>query len=187
MRIVVNTVTLLGTVLAVAACLLLLGGNRLPAFALVVVAMASDMIDGALARRTGVESRLGRWLDSFGDLLIYLLFPAIYWRLAYDLALPVLVLFVGAGCFRLVRFTLIGLTEQRGKLFYGGMPVYYDQLVLALTLAIRLDQLLLSIVLVAVSVLAVSTIPFFKLPVRVLSMGLVVYIAIIAFKMFNVY
>jgi phosphatidylserine synthase len=186
-KIVINVFTLLGSVLAIAACLLLLEGNQPLAFVLVIVAMAVDMTDGALARRAGVESRLGRWLDSFGDLFIYLLFPAIYWRLAYDIALPMLVLFVGTGCFRLVRFTLIGFREQRGKLFYGGMPVYYDQLVLALTLAIRLDQVVLSILLVAMSVLAVSTIPFFKLPVRVLSLGLVVYIGIIVFKMLIVY
>jgi phosphatidylserine synthase len=186
-KIVVNVLTLLGGVLAAAACLLLLAGKQPSAFVLVIVAMALDMIDGALARRAGVESRLGGWLDSFADLFIYLLFPALYWRLAYDIALPILVLFAGMGCFRLVRFTLIGFKEQQGKMFYGGMPVYYDQLVLALTLAIRLDRLVLSILLVAMSVLAVSTIPFFKLPVRVLSLGLAVYIGIIVFKILNVY
>lgn len=182
MKLAVTFVTLLGSILAVLSCVFLLAGNPPLAFALVVLAMLLDMLDGPLARGTGVESRLGSWLDSSADIFIYLLFPALYWLIVYQIALPVLAVFIFAGCLRLLRFTLSGFKNDAGKAFYRGMPVYYDQLLLALTVAIPLDRVLLNVLLIAVSALAVSTIPFYKLPVRALSMGLVLYVAVVAFK-----
>lgn len=184
MKFAVTAVTLLGSACAVISCLLLAAGNQAFAFALVVMAMILDMLDGPLARRAGAESRLGTWLDSCSDIFIYLLFPALYWLIVYQIAPPVLAVFVGAGCFRLLRFTLNGFKNDAGNLFYTGMPVYYDQLLLALTVAVPLDRVLLSVILIAVSALAVSTVPFYKLPVRALSMGLVFYVGIVAFRMF---
>src|SRR6476646_235915 len=106
-KLLVNGITVLGLLLAESACLLLLMGQRLLPFILVLAAMVLDMLDGPIARKAGVSSKLGSSLDSCADVLIYLLFPAIYWTGAYALPLWVLVIFVGAGLFRLVRFTLV--------------------------------------------------------------------------------
>ena len=93
---------------------------------------------------------------------------------------------MGAGVFRLVRFTLQGFQTDNAKLFYPGMPVFYSQFLLILTYALRFDAFVLSAMLVGVAALNVSVIPFVKVPVRVLSAGLVIYVAIVIVRLSNV-
>ena len=185
-KVLVNGITALGLLFAALACVLLARGEQPLAFVLVITAMILDMLDGPIARKAGVTSQLGSWLDSCADVLNYLVFPAIYWASAYGLQIWVLVAFVGAGVFRLVRFTLIGFGEDNGKLFYVGMPVFYNQLLLITTLIFRFDLLLLSVVLLAASALMVSRIPFAKIPVRVLAVALAIYVALVALELSNV-
>src|SRR5438874_10068745 len=133
----VMALTLGGTLFGVVACVLLAAGSPPLAFACVIVAMAFDMIDGPLARKVGVTSRAGGWLDTLTDACIYVLFPAIFWWQAYGLPLGVLAIFGGAGLFRLVRFMLRGFEAEGAKLFYLGMPVFYSQFLLIVTYALR--------------------------------------------------
>jgi phosphatidylserine synthase len=186
-KVLVTGVTLAAIGSAVLACGLLLAGSRAPAFLFLVVAMALDMIDGPLARRAGVQSKLGAWLDTGADIFVYLLFPVIYWRAAYDLPVLVLALFCGAGLFRLVRFSLLGFVEDQGKVYYAGMPVFYNQLLLVLTYAITFNPMLLGVLLITGAVLMVSTIPFRKIPVRVLAGGLAIYIVLVVGRLLNVF
>jgi CDP-diacylglycerol--serine O-phosphatidyltransferase len=185
-KLAVNGITALGLVCAALSCLMLLQGERALAFLLVLAALVLDMVDGPIARKMGVSSRLGSGLDSCADVLIYLLFPAIFWASEYALPLWVLAIFVGAGAFRLVRFTLIGFGSDGGKLLYAGMPVFYSQFLLAFTLLFHFDGILLSVVLLAMSVLMISTLPFAKISVRVLSAALVIYAAILALELSGV-
>lgn len=185
-KLAVNAITALGLLCSALSCILLAGGEQPVAFALVITAMILDMVDGPLARKAGVTSRLGSWLDSCSDVFVYLFFPALYWANAYSLPVWVLVIFVGAGLFRLLRFTLIGFGEDDGKLFYAGMPVFYSQLLLVATLVFSFELLLLSTVLVAISALMVSTLPFTKIPVRVLAVALVIYVALVALELSHV-
>jgi phosphatidylcholine synthase len=183
MKLAVTGITVLGIICAIGADVLLIQGQQAWAFLLVIVAMALDMVDGPLARKAGVTSKLGSWLDTFADVFIYLLFPAVYWSVQYDVSPWLLALFVGAGCFRLIRFSLIGFREEKGKMFYSGMPVFYNQFLLIITHAVLFDNVLLSVILVVASVLMVSTVPFAKIPVRVLAVGLAAYIAIVVVRM----
>jgi len=93
---------------------------------------------------------------------------------------------MGAGIFRLIRFTLQGFQTDNAKLFYPGMPVFYSQFLLILTYALRFDTFLLSALLVGVAALNVSVIPFVKIPVRLLSGGLVIYVAIVVLRLNSV-
>ena len=186
-KLVVNGITLLGLLCAALACLVLLRGERSLPFVLLLAALVLDMLDGPIARKAGVSSKLGSWLDSCADVLNYLLFPALYWAAVYALPVWVLVIFAGAGVFRLVRFTLIGFGDEDGKLFYAGMPVFYSQLLLMLTLVFRFDAVLLSAVLLVMSALMVSTLPFAKISVRVLAAALVVYAAVVALELSGVF
>jgi phosphatidylserine synthase len=166
--------------------LLLFAGSPGLAFLAVVVAMLLDMFDGPLARKSGVSSKAGGWLDALTDVCIYVLFPVIFWYQTYNLPAVILAVFMGAGIFRLVRFTLQGFQTDNAKLFYPGMPVFYSQFLLILTYALRFDALVLSAILVGVAALNVSVIPFAKIPVRLLSAGLVIYVAIVAMRLTNV-
>ena len=49
--------------------------------ALLFLALLSDAIDGYLARRLHETSELGTQLDSFGDLMVFLVVPLAVWWL----------------------------------------------------------------------------------------------------------
>jgi phosphatidylserine synthase len=183
MKRMVMGLTLCGNLFGLAACVLLVNGSLPLAFLCVIVAMLLDMLDGPLARKAGVASQAGGWFDALTDVCIYVLFPAIFWWQSYGLPGVVLAVFVGAGVFRLIRFTLQGFQTDNTKLFYPGMPVFYSQFLLILTYAIRFDPIVLTALLVVMAALNISLIPFVKIPVRVLSAGLVIYIAIVVLRL----
>lgn len=59
---------------------LLLGGERRWAFTLLLVVLAADLMDGALARRRHEETPLGRLLDPAIDKIVFLtVFGALVW------------------------------------------------------------------------------------------------------------
>jgi len=72
--------------LASAPLLLLLawGGARRGFLITYVVVLASDVVDGFLARRLGSRSELGARLDSWGDLATYATLPCAAWWLWPD-------------------------------------------------------------------------------------------------------
>ena len=78
-----NALTVIGVVLNVAVAVVIAVGQAQVGGALLLVASAFDMLDGAVARATGSSSRFGGFLDStldryseavvYGGVLIYLL------------------------------------------------------------------------------------------------------------------
>jgi CDP-diacylglycerol--glycerol-3-phosphate 3-phosphatidyltransferase len=73
-------------------------------------ALASDVVDGFVARRFGGESELGARLDSWGDLAIYAVLPLCAWWLWPDRVLAKLPLVaIGLICF--AAPTAIGLVK----------------------------------------------------------------------------
>ncbi len=99
------------------------------AFALLPVALVADVLDGAVARRTGRKSVLGADLDSLADVVSFGAAPAV---LAFALGLdggwdaPVLVFFVACGISRLARYnaTADALSDASGKVrYYEGTPI----------------------------------------------------------------
>ncbi len=137
-----NAVSFAALLTAWAALLLLLRGFFYLSFSLALAALVLDAFDGLLARRLGQESAFGRQLDSHVDVFIYLLYPALacYLSLGLDgpLAAAALSVFLAAGIFRLVRFTLQGFASSPdGGRAYSGMPVYYNLLLLLGLLALK--------------------------------------------------
>lgn len=78
-----NALTVIGVVLNIAVAVIIAIGQAQVGGALLLVASAFDMLDGAVARATGASSRFGGFLDStldryseavvYGGVLIYLL------------------------------------------------------------------------------------------------------------------
>ncbi len=78
-----NALTVIGVVLNVAVAVIIALGHAQVGGALLLVASAFDMLDGAVARATGASSRFGGFLDStldryseavvYGGVLLYLL------------------------------------------------------------------------------------------------------------------
>lgn len=157
----------------------LLPTHQQPAFILLIIALTADLFDGYVARRWNITSRLGAWLDTLADIFLYLLFPLRYWQAHDHLPMMVFVLVLGAGLFRLIRFSLQGLKKTNSGLKYTGLPVYYLQIFLALTLIIQLPTIWLSTILALISILMVSRLPIPKTSVRSFVVGLVAYVVII--------
>ncbi|MDF2558549.1 MAG: phosphatidylserine synthase [Bacillales bacterium] len=89
----------------------------------IFLAMLCDRFDGACARKFGVESELGKQLDSLCDLVTFGIAPAV---LIYSIALNELgqwgvffsIFYMGCGAFRLARFNV---TPAKG--FFIGVPI----------------------------------------------------------------
>ena len=120
------------------ACLGLLAAlhNRLSlALAVMLLAFLVDILDGALARRFGQTTELGRYLDSLGDVVTYLLLPmfVLYqFGLRDPLSLALMFGFVAAGVLRLARFNTTGVIADEAGLYYLGLPVVWSHLLVVL-------------------------------------------------------
>ena len=115
--------------------LLLVDAMTLPFWTLYVIAGLTDMLDGFLARRWGVESKFGARLDSLADFMLvlavgYKLFP--YMKLPTALwmmiGLIALVKMINAICSYVVRHRIEYLHTKANKLtgfllFIGMMTV----------------------------------------------------------------
>ncbi|MCW2667067.1 MAG: CDP-diacylglycerol--serine O-phosphatidyltransferase, partial [Frankiales bacterium] len=101
--------------------LALLCAPQRPALAtlLVLVAAVLDVVDGALARRTGGDRTFGAQLDSLTDLLCFCVVPAftLHHAVGGGVAVPAACAFVVAGAWRLARFPLV---QQQGS--FVGLP-----------------------------------------------------------------
>jgi CDP-diacylglycerol--serine O-phosphatidyltransferase len=108
------------------------------AFALPLVAMVLDFLDGRVARWRHRASPLGRELDSLADLISFGVAPAVLGfavglRGAWDAL--VLVYFVSCGLSRLARYnvTAADLADESGKVrYFEGTPIPTSVILVAL-------------------------------------------------------
>lgn len=111
-------------------------------FALPLVAMVFDFLDGRVARWRHLSSPLGRELDSLADLVSFGVAPAV---LAFAVGLRgawdaiVLVYFVSCGLSRLARYnvTADAMADESGKVrYYEGTPIPTSVILVALLAAL---------------------------------------------------
>lgn len=131
-------VTLGSLVLACGSLHSALGERLSLAIALMVLAMLTDMLDGPVARRTTGPRPFGMQLDSFVDVFVYLMAPAlILYQLGQKdpLSLAGLLAYCAAGVLRLSHFNLVGTEPDplRPEVTrHVGLPVIWSQLLAAL-------------------------------------------------------
>jgi CDP-diacylglycerol--serine O-phosphatidyltransferase len=129
-------VTLIGTSLGIAALICASIGTRYfisVGFFLVSLSLATDLMDGYIARKTGTMNRFGIELDSLSDSLTFGIAPAILSYQAFKTGTFFdIILIFGCICFalaailRLARFNII--TEEIPG--YIGLPVPLSALLL---------------------------------------------------------
>nr|VFJ91243.1 MAG: CDP-diacylglycerol---serine O-phosphatidyltransferase [Candidatus Kentron sp. H]VFJ92331.1 MAG: CDP-diacylglycerol---serine O-phosphatidyltransferase [Candidatus Kentron sp. H] len=135
--------------------------------------MLVDAFDGIFARKYGLERNFGRYLDSFVDVLDYLVAPAIFlycWGFTGILNSTILVFFIICGIIRLSVFNQVGNLKEANndKLSYWGMPVFWSIFILAaaylLALLISKPFVLafLAVVIVIYSILMIYNGRFYK-------------------------
>lgn len=109
------------------------------AICLMLLAMFTDMLDGFLARRMKLESEFGRYLDSFCDVVTYLVLPMFLlhqFGMQDWLSLCAFFIFIVCGILRLSRFNMIGTVEDSGVAYYIGLPVFWSHLLVVLAFPI---------------------------------------------------
>lgn len=144
-------------------------GERIAAIYCVFLAALMDALDGRVARLMKVESDLGVEMDSLCDAISFCLAPAflVYvWSLRYFGFFGIVIgsIFLLAGILRLARFNLL---HNEQSVFFIGLPTTIAGCFVATILLNAQDAVYkpwfagaIAIVLVALSWLMVSTIPF---------------------------
>lgn len=152
--------SLVAVLLSWAAIVLLLKNLFFASLGIAIFALIADMIDGWLARRGGVVSPFGKYIDSFVDVILYLLYPALFLYflgLNNVISLVALGIFIAAGMLRLARFTADGFEEDENQRYYIGMPVFWNLLWLYVVFLISTRwQITGSVFFSSLSLLAIS-------------------------------
>ncbi|MFA5080072.1 MAG: CDP-alcohol phosphatidyltransferase family protein [Candidatus Paceibacterota bacterium] len=102
-------------------------GDFFLSFLFINIAFFLDTLDGYFARKLKIESAIGKLIDSFCDVINYLIYPAlfIYKFFNFDFLTNIVIssFIVIFGIIRLARFTNEGFVVKEGKNYYKGLPV----------------------------------------------------------------
>ena len=146
MRIIPNILTLFNLFLGCVITLLLIEGN-LPMESislLILIALFFDFMDGLIARKFNLESKLGAQLDSLADLISFGLVPGIimynlFLEVSFDPYLPLLGFTITlASAYRLANFNL----SKNDSNYFKGLPTPANTVfILSLMLIIELPNI----------------------------------------------
>ena len=169
-----NLITFMSLASAIVSIVLSIRGFILQAGLLILLSVILDVSDGFLARKLKVESNFGIQLDSLADMVSFGVAPMIlvlqhltirdnfsFWYL------PLIILPIWAGAFRLARFNLQPIKEssQDGSL---GLAITNSGTILSLTvlsdLSYNINSLPLSIYILLILVLSYLMISKLKFP-----------------------
>jgi phosphatidylserine synthase len=160
-RFVPTIISCVGFVFATLACVAAYAGILPASYAFALLAFVADIADGAVARALQAESRLGRIWDTAVDIMLYLLYPSIL-VLSLTGEAPLIVvaltIFVGAGLLRLHRFFQEGFIEQKGRIGYSGVPVFFSLLLVGFYLSVGAPEWLVVLACFVLAPLMVSRI-----------------------------
>ena len=153
--------SLLNASLGYASILMASEGEYAPSAALILLAMAADGLDGLLARRLG-DGPLGTQIDSLADVLSFGAAPAyLVWAAfgpIFGLLFSVLgAFYIACGILRLARFNV---AKREGE--FQGMPIPGAGALVATSVLLD-GPLLTALLMVSISLLMVSTVPYPKL------------------------
>lgn len=130
---------------------------------LVALAAALDLLDGAAARRKGVEGEFGANLDSLADLVSFGVAPALALFLGASGGPPGVEIIAGAACaffvvsgaLRLARFPLV-----KGPDHFVGLPIPPAGVAVALLAALEVAAVLAAPLALALGALMVGRVRF---------------------------
>lgn len=130
-----DVLTLVSLLLASLGLLSAFNGKLTLAIGLMTLAMLVDMFDGLVARRLGLTSEFGKYLDGFCDAFTYLVLPLfILFQFGMQDALSICALFafLVCGVLRLSRFNIISTVEEAGVAYHLGLQVIWSHLLVVL-------------------------------------------------------
>ena len=174
-----NAITLIGVCIGLTSIKFAIDGKFAIAIIAILFAGLMDALDGRIARLIKGTSKMGKELDSLGDVVSFGVAPALimyFWNLQYldKFGWFVCLIYVVCVALRLARFNVNSEEEPSWKdNFFEGMPSPAGGLVVLMPLVLSFSgygelffqvnyDLLVPIFFIVVSVLLISTIPTYS-------------------------
>ena len=174
-----NAITLIGVCIGLTSIKFAIDGKFAIAIIAILFAGLMDALDGRIARLIKGTSKIGKELDSLGDVISFGVAPALimyFWNLQYldKFGWFVCLIYVVCVALRLARFNVNSEEEPSWKdNFFEGMPSPAGGVVVLMPLVLSFSgygelffqvnyDLLVPIFFIVVSVLLISTIPTYS-------------------------
>lgn len=152
-----DVVSLLNASLGYGSIVMAAEGSFALSVALIILSMAADGIDGFLARRVG-DGPLGTQIDSLADVLSFGAAPAFLVWAAFGSGFEILGgFYLACGILRLARFNVS--PNKNGE--FQGMPIPGAGVIVAVSVLLD-GPLLTALLMVSMSFLMISTVPYSK-------------------------
>ena len=174
-----NAITLIGVCIGLTSIKFAIDGKFAIAVIAILFAGLMDALDGRIARLIKGTSKMGKELDSLGDVISFGVAPALimyFWNLQYldKLGWFVCLIYVVCVALRLARFNINSEDEPSWKdNFFEGMPSPAGGIIVLMPLVISFSglgelffkinyDLLVPLTFITISVLLISTIPTYS-------------------------
>ena len=174
-----NAITLIGVCIGLTSIKFAIDGKFAIAVIAILFAGLMDALDGRIARLIKGTSKMGKELDSLGDVISFGVAPALimyFWNLQYldKLGWFVCLTYVVCVALRLARFNINSEDEPSWKdNFFEGMPSPAGGIIVLMPLVISFSglgelffkinyDLLVPLTFITISVLLISTIPTYS-------------------------
>ncbi len=174
-----NAITLIGVCIGLSSIKFALDGKFALAVIAILFAGLMDALDGRIARLINGTSKIGKELDSLGDVISFGVAPAFimyFWSLQYldKLGWFVCLIYVICVALRLARFNVNSEEEPSWKdNFFEGVPAPAGGIIVLMPLIISFSgfgeiffkinyELMVPIFFIAVSIFLISTVPTFS-------------------------
>ena len=174
-----NAITLIGVCIGLTAIKFAIDGKFAVAIIAILFAGLMDALDGRIARLIKGTSKMGKELDSLGDVISFGVAPALimyFWNLQYleKLGWFICLIYVVCVALRLARFNINSDEEPSWKdNFFEGMPSPAGGIIVLFPLILSFSEfgkffpevnydLLVPIFFIIVSILLISTIPTYS-------------------------
>lgn len=154
---IADYVTLLNLVSGLVAIYFAFNNQLLFSAVSIIIGAVFDKLDGMIARMLKEESDLGAELDSFSDIITFGVAPAaliinthnILWLSILTIILPI------CGALRLSRFNI---TRKSTQGYFIGVPITVNGIIFPILYLLKVNYIISTIAIIAMSVLMVSTI-----------------------------
>ena len=174
-----NAITLIGVCIGLTSIKFALDGKFALAIVAILFASLMDALDGRIARLIKGTSKIGKELDSLGDVISFGVAPAFimyFWNLQYldKLGWFVCLMYVVCVALRLARFNVSAEEEPSWKdNFFEGVPAPAGGIVVLIPLVLSFSglgkiffkinyDLVVPVIFIFVSILLISTIPTYS-------------------------
>ena len=174
-----NAITLIGVCIGLTSIKFALDGKFTLAIIAILFAALMDALDGRIARLIKGTSKMGKELDSLGDVISFGVAPAFimyFWSLQYleKLGWFVCLMYVVCVALRLARFNVNSEEESSWKdNFFEGVPAPAGGIIVLMPLVISFSgleefffkinyDLMVTVFFILVSILLISTVPTYS-------------------------